>query len=142
MIDHCGSNSNLAWLHRVIVALSQLGLRIDELIGLRWSAIDLQAEVVRVADERASSKKSKTGMARTTKGRRAWIIPLHPDLTKMLLTIPRHKDGRVFHSTRHAAPRENNALKIVIWRRLAGSEHCATVRGIPTYPFRSSAAKL
>ena len=40
------------------------------------------------------------------------IIPLHPDLIKMLLTVPRHKDGRGFHSARGEALRENNALKI------------------------------
>ncbi len=51
-------------------------------------------------------------MARTTKGRRARIIPLHPELIEMLLTIPRHQDGRVFHSVRDAVLRENNALKI------------------------------
>jgi integrase len=112
MVDHCEASSELTWLKYVIVALSHLGLRFGELAGLRWTDVDLRAGVVRISDERTSHKKAQAGTARTTKGRRSRTIPLHSEIRKTLLTIPRQRDGRVFHSARGAGLRESNALKI------------------------------
>ncbi len=49
----------------------ELGVRISELAGLRWSDVDLDNSVITVADERASRRKQLAGTMRTTKGKRS-----------------------------------------------------------------------
>jgi integrase len=110
MAEHCRATSGLAWLGNVIIALACSGMRISELAGLRWSDLDLKAKTIRVADERASSRKRKLGTARTTKGRRSRSIPIHPDLAKLLVALVKHPDGRVFHAARGGPLRPNNTL--------------------------------
>ena len=80
MVKHCQATLNLGWLACVIIALAHLGVRIGELAGLRWTDVDLQANMVTVADERASRRKKLAGTARTTKGKRSRKIPIHPHL--------------------------------------------------------------
>lgn len=100
MTEHCQVISGLAWLGQVIVGLACTSLRISELASWRWSDVDLKAKTIRVADERASSRKRKLDTARTTKGRRSRSMPIHPDLAKLLLTLDKRPDGRVFHAAR------------------------------------------
>ena len=83
----------LAWLAFVIIALAHTGLRISELAGLRWSDVDLEHDTIRVADERSSRRKRRAGTARTTKGRRSRIVPIHSRLKALLVTIKRQPDG-------------------------------------------------
>jgi integrase len=98
MVAWCQASARLAWLAAVIIALAHTGLRISELAGLRWSDVDLEHDVIRVADERASRRRREAGTARTTKGRRSRILPLHPRLKSLLMTLERQADGRVFHA--------------------------------------------
>ena len=91
IVDYCETKPTLLWLARVIVALAHLGLRFGELASLRWVDVDLRAGLIRVADERSSPKKLSMGTARTTKGRRARTIPLHPEMKKLLLALPRQQ---------------------------------------------------
>ena len=114
MAEHCQATSGLAWLGKVIVTLACTGMRISELAGLRWSDVDLKAMTIRVADERASSRKRKLGTARTTKGRRSRSIPIHPDLAKLFLSLDKRPDGRVFHAARGGPLRPNNTLHTFI----------------------------
>jgi integrase len=114
MIKHCQATPKLSWLAVVIVALAHLGVRIGELAGLRWADVDLESNVVTVADERASRRKKLAGTARTTKGKRSRRIPLHPRLREVLVKLPRAADGRVFHSERGGRLRPNNVLHVFI----------------------------
>jgi integrase len=54
MMKHCEANSQLGWLRDVIIGLAHLGVRIGELAGLRWTDVDLDNNVITVADERAT----------------------------------------------------------------------------------------
>ncbi len=114
MVRLCESNANLAWLVPVIVILAHTGMRIGELAGLRWTDINLLQNAIRVADERASRRKRQSGIARTTKGRRSRIIPLHPTLKKLLLGMARHPDGYVAHALRGGRLRPRNVLQALI----------------------------
>ena len=114
MLDYCLSRPELLWLGYVLFALAHLGLRISELASLRWTDVDLVQGFVRVADERASSRKTKAGTARTTKGRRSRVIPIHPELMKVLLKLERRPDGRVLHAPLGGRLRPDNARAILI----------------------------
>ena len=85
MIKHCEANPLLGWLLNVIIALAHLGVRIGELAGLRWSDVDLDNNVITIADERASRRKRLAGTMRTTKGKRSRKIPIHPRLREVLV---------------------------------------------------------
>ena len=98
MIKHCLAEDRLKWLGHVILVLSHTGMRIGELIGLRWSDVNLDSMTIRVMDERSSRRKKAAGTARTTKGRRSRSIPIHPRLGDLLQTLPRTKDGLVLHA--------------------------------------------
>jgi len=52
--------------------------------------------------------------ARTTKGRRSRIIPIHPILKKMLLDLARHPDGYVLHALRGGRLLPRNVLQALI----------------------------
>ena len=112
MKDHCSKDSGLIWLANIIVVLAHTGLRISELESLRWSDVDLPNGTIRIADERSSHRRKQAGSARTTKGRRSRIIPIHPVLRKLLFKLERKADGLVVHGARGKALRANNALKI------------------------------
>lgn len=114
MIDYCLGKRELIWLGHALTALAHLGLRISELAGLRWSDIDLGRGFVRVADERASKRKGVAGTARTTKGRRSRVVPIHPELRTLLAKLDRRTDGRVFQAARGGAFRPNNALALLV----------------------------
>jgi len=102
MVDHCMKDPALVWLGRIVTALSHTGLRISELAGLRWSDIDLESNCLRIADERSSSRRQRAGNARTTKGRRSRVVPIHPRLKELLIQLERSADGRVFRDARGA----------------------------------------
>jgi integrase len=114
MVKHCMASPRLVWLGQVINALAHLGVRIGELAGLRCSDVDLKSNVVRIADERASRRKTRRGIARTTKGERSRAIPIHPRLRKLFLKLPRKPDGRVFHVQRGGVLRRNNVRDMFI----------------------------
>lgn len=116
MVEHCQRSPKLVWLANVIVALAHTGLRISELAGLRWSDINLQQDVLLVADERASCRKKAAGTARATKGRRSRTIPIHPVLKKLLTTLPRNADGYVFRAALGGRIRTRNILQLFIER--------------------------
>ena len=69
------------------------GMRISELAGLRWTDVNFEAGMIRVADERSSRFKRLAGSARTTKGRRSRTIPIHPELRTLLVSLSRKPDG-------------------------------------------------
>lgn len=114
MVKHCLAMSNLVWLGNVIIALAHLGVRIGELAGLRWSDVDLNNNVITVADERASRRKRLAGTMRTTKGKRSRKIPIHPRLCGILSNMARGSDGRVFRAARGGPLRPNNTLHVFI----------------------------
>jgi integrase len=91
-------------------------MRISDLAGLRWSAINLQANTIRVAEERTNSRKRNAGTARTTKDRRSRTIPVHPRLSDLLKPLERHSDGFVFRETQGNKLLSANVLTSLINR--------------------------
>jgi integrase len=92
--------------------LASTGMRVGELITLRWRDIDFEANVIRVVDDRFSSRKQSMGSTRTTKGKRSRAIPLNAALRGVLTNIPKHPDGRVFHGPHGASLRQKTILTI------------------------------
>lgn len=114
VVTYCFGQTKLIWLGRVIMALALTGLRIAELAGLRWTDIDLNQNTIRVADERSSRRKQIAGTARTTKGRRSRVLPIHPALKNVLLTIEHRADGYVFHGAKGGKLNPRGVLKMYI----------------------------
>lgn len=111
MVEHCRANKKLGWLADVIVGLTHTGVRISELAGIRWGDVHLDGGVLRIADERSSRRKCQAGTARTTKGKRSRTIPIHAKLRELLVSLPRHTDGFVFHAVRGGRIRSRNVLE-------------------------------
>ncbi len=99
MVEHCGTNRDLRWMKEIIVGLATTGMRIGEFVSLRWSDIDLPANTIHLTDERSSTRK-KSRARRTIKGKRGRAIPLHTTLKSILLSVPKHHDGVIFHGPR------------------------------------------
>lgn len=97
MIEYCAGISKLTWLGNVITALATTGFRINELVKLRWTDIDLDSDSIRLTDERARPRRRQSGFERRLKGRRGRVVPLNPSLRQLLLRLPRQRDGLVFH---------------------------------------------
>ena len=97
MIAHCLGQADLVWLGELIVTLATTGLRISEAADLRWSDIDLQANTIRLTDTRSHQSKTTRATARTLKSHRDRSLPIHPELRKVLLSMQRHGDGKIFH---------------------------------------------
>ena len=100
MLEHCRGRPELEWLGGVILALAATGLRISELAGLRWSDADLDAGMIRLVDETGSGRRTGKGPARTLKSGRDRSFPIQEELLPVLLAMPRHPDGSVFHGPR------------------------------------------
>jgi integrase len=70
MLAFCYVDPKLVWLGQAITALATTGLRINELVKLRWSDIDFQSNTIRLTDERARPRRKQTGKERRLKGKR------------------------------------------------------------------------
>jgi integrase len=97
MIAHCFGRAGLVWLGEVMVALATTGLRISELAALRWTDLDLEAQMLRLVDTRLQGRKADRAAARTTKSHRDRTLPINPQLRQVLRDMRRHADGRIFH---------------------------------------------
>lgn len=99
MIEHCMANPSLHWIRAIIVGLACTGLRISELLGLRWSDIDVDSQTILLSDERASGKKRELNSARRLKGRRSRRLPIHPKLWDLLSKMQSGAGGLVFRGS-------------------------------------------
>jgi len=97
ILEHAFGDPDLHWLGNAVVGLVYTGLRIGELAQLRWAAIDLDQKVVRIIDNSGSMAKADDLVQMSTKTHRSRTLPIHPELLRVLETMPRHPDGRVFH---------------------------------------------
>ncbi len=80
MNHHCAVIESLKWLADAILALATTGMRIGELIAMRWTDIDLASGAITVPDNRHGGLRRKRGKTvRTTKGGRSRRIPIHPN---------------------------------------------------------------
>jgi integrase len=113
MVAHCETTPDLRWLADVIVALATTGLRIGELVDLRWSDVDLVRGVLSVRDNRHSARHRAVGGIRTNKGRRTRRVPVHTRLRAVLEKLPRRPDGRVFGGPRGGRLKADTVLLVL-----------------------------
>lgn len=97
MINHCRKSTSLDWLGDVIIALSSTGLRISELLLLRWSDFSGDLRMLRLPDESAMDERQLGRATRTLKSGTSRVLPVHRELRELLQRMPRHVDGLVFH---------------------------------------------
>ena len=100
MVEHCKANPELVWLHDVIVGLGCTGLRISELAALRWTDIDFENNLIRIADESALAHKTTKERVRQTKSERSRSFPIFSILRTVLENMRRNSDGMIFHGPR------------------------------------------
>lgn len=112
ILQHCREHSGLKWMHPLLATLTATGMRIGEAEQLRWTDVDLNNSVLHVTDERFSSRKQALGTARTSKGKRSRVIPIHPDLKAILADLRRHSDGQVFHGPLGGRLKQDTARNI------------------------------
>jgi integrase len=110
MVLYCKANE-LVWLADVLIGLACTGLRINELASLRWSDLDQKAGMLRLTDERWSHRRIKLGSARHTKGKRTRCLPIHPDLMKVLVRLPKTVDGLIFHGPLGSKLQDSTVLR-------------------------------
>jgi integrase len=111
IVSYCRNDTELDWLGHVIIALATTGLRIGELAALRHSDVDFDAELIHVRDE---SMSHKADGARTTKSGLSRAVPIHPSLHPVLSTLPRLKDGRLFHGPRGGRLKPDTVRRIFV----------------------------
>lgn len=112
ILKHCDT-PELTWLRRVIIGLAATGLRISELASLRWSDVDMDKGLITLTDE--AKKRSRQGKEkRTTKSGRDRTFPIHEMLREVLVNMPHHADGKVFHGPLDGKIKADTVRQILI----------------------------
>ncbi len=87
MLSHCDQSPKLAWLRHIITALASTGMRIEELLQLRCSDIDLENKILTIADESGFADRSADKP--TTKSGRTRELCIRDELVAVFQAIPR-----------------------------------------------------
>lgn len=84
--------------HRPIWAvMAYLGLRVGEVRDLLWSDFNFGLGKHGWVHVQRGGSIGRNGTSKTTKGKKSRRIPLNKELRNILLGLPHHADGRVFH---------------------------------------------
>ena len=114
IVEFCKANPEVMWLHDVIVGLGCTGLRISELAALRWTDIDFDNNLIRIADETALAHRTTKERVRQTKSGRSRSFPIFSDLRAVFETKQRHSDGVIFHGPRGGALKPDTVRSVLI----------------------------
>ncbi len=116
MVQRRGEQPDLGGLGDELVALARTGLRISELVQLRWTDFDLDRGVLHLVDASALSQSRKArNRVRTLKSGRNRSLPIHQELRNRLRTLPRHPAGFACHG-RHGGRIEPDSLRNILVR--------------------------
>ena len=85
--------------------------------GLRWTDIDPEKNLLHLIDARYHGSKAVRQAARTTKTHRDRVLPIHPDLPRLLKDKHHASDGRVFHGPRGGVLKPDT-VRIVLVREV------------------------
>jgi integrase len=131
ILARCAADPDLHWLERVLKGLVFTGLRIGELVQLRWAAVHLEAKMIRILD---TSQSAATTQARvTTKTGVSRQLPIHPQLQVVFERMERASDGRVFHGPRGGVLKPDVARTVLLRDVLTPlSREFPSVDGKPT----------
>ena len=118
MLEHCAAHPDLTWLGEILLALGVTGLRISELLDLRWSNVLLEKRdpVILLVDETASKNRSDDSTRRTLKSGRGRVFPIEDNLLK-LLREKGSRTGRVFRCPSQV-PRTADAIRKIFIREV------------------------
>lgn len=94
MLKQCRQVPSLRWLEFLITGLACTGLRIEELLSLRWTDIDLQNGRLALTDESGQGRTDGKQL-RQTKSGRSRILSIHHDLLTKLREVE-SRSGFVF----------------------------------------------
>lgn len=97
LVEQCRSTPTLGWLGEICVTLGLTGMRISELAQLRSSDLDFNKRVITLVDESRRSMQREGRAGRTLKNKRGRSFPMNEQLIPVLESVPRHRDGFVFH---------------------------------------------
>jgi len=111
MIEHCRAIDALHWLANVIIALACTGLRIAELVSLRWTDLNFENARLTLTDE-TGRPAAEGRKRRELKSRRSRSFPI-PDLLKVLQGMPR-VDAYVFHGPRGGRLKPDTVRRILV----------------------------
>jgi integrase len=84
ILKHCLDRTDLQWLYEVVLLLAHTGLRISEAVAVRWSDLDLEAQMLTLTDE--SGFGPRAVHRRRLKSGRSRTIPLHQQVLELLET--------------------------------------------------------
>ncbi len=111
MLELCRKAPKLDWLQNVIIALACTGMRIEELVQLRWSDVRLDEKMFTIADESGFADQSENRP--TTKSGRTRNVPIGKELLDVLKAIAR-RDQFVFHGPRGGRLRADTVRNIFV----------------------------
>lgn len=132
ILQHCDT-PELSWLRAVVIGLAATGLRISELASLRWSDINFEKGLITLTDETTRSTNCDQ-QRRTTKSGRDRTFPIHDSLREVLVSLPRHADGCVFHGPLDGKIKADTLRRILIRDVLAPlAPHFPTESGEPSF---------
>lgn len=95
ILKRCREVPALRWIGDIVTGLACTGLRIDELVNLKWADIDRANNHIFLADESGRGG-AKNDPKRTLKTGRNRSLPLHAELAAVLDRLPKI-DKLVFH---------------------------------------------
>lgn len=113
IIAYCRARDELRWLADIVIALARTGLRISELVELRWANVDLDRAVLHLRDTSRRARKSERKEAQTTKSHNDRTLTIHRDLLAVLRQLPRVADQRVFHGPRGGRLKPDTVRRIL-----------------------------
>jgi integrase len=97
IVNWCWARPKLRWLGDVCYLLGTTGMRISELLELRWT--NIQGGMIHLVDESFDAAVPRE-QRRTLKTGRNRVIPIHPSLQPVLDRLRRHSDSYVVHDDR------------------------------------------
>lgn len=108
-------SSELMWLHDICLMLSKSGVRIGELINMRWD--DLVVKDGNFEELRLANGKLSSGIRRRTKNRQDRSVPLHKSIAARLSTYQKSKDGYIFHGPLGGRAKEDT-IRLTLQRQI------------------------
>ncbi|MEK6262950.1 MAG: site-specific integrase [Planctomycetota bacterium] len=114
MVEHCRSTPTLGWLGEICVTLGFTGMRISELAQLCSSDLDFAKRVITLVDESRRNMQREGRIGRTLKNKRGRSFPMNEMLIPVLKSVPKHRDGFVFHGPSGGRMKPDTVRKILV----------------------------
>jgi len=111
IVDRCREVPELNWLGGVVTALACTGMRIDELVNLRWDDMDFEHCRITLAEE--SNQSGAAGRRRSLKSGKSRSFPIHSELLVVLKALSKI-DAYVFHGPRKGRLKADTVRSVLV----------------------------